>query len=135
MNKPLLKQIVALIEAEPKRMCMEGFFSRTLPQREMPRGGVVACIAGWAVILKERKPKESFSQVRCRLFEETDPMGIFEMEDKGASALKITVKQAIRLFYASAWPRRFADAYYNAEVKERAAVVVRRLKYFIRTGQ
>ncbi len=132
MNKPLLKHIIALIEAEPKRIWMGTWFARGVLKEYMPPCGTVACIAGWALILSERKPNESFSVVRDRCRKT-----VIDPQARGATALGITERQSERLFYHTSWPRRFArpygKSYENAE--QRSRVVVRRIRHFMRTGK
>lgn len=135
MNKPLLRQIIATIEAEPRRLRMEAWFTKHTNQ--LPRCGTVACIAGWALVLHEHKPGVPFKRVRdaIQLRHSTD-IDFGDFLSVGAKALGLTEAQSYRLFYLGAWPTVLFAAYNLAKTPAtRASVTVRRIKHFMRTGQ
>ncbi len=135
MNKPLLRKVIAVIEAEPRRIRMESWYSSQLSKQEVPRCGTVGCIAGWALLLDARHKPESYAatmkRVKARNYEST-----YTYHEQAAKVVGLSVARSYRLFFTYGWPEHLFAAYHVAKTPaERACAVVRRIKHFMRTGE
>jgi len=116
----LLRKVKKMILAQPKRFDMDSFGRRVPAEEGGPRCGTVACIAGWAVILKKKVPRNPHAEM--------PPIG----REDGMEALDIDYDQAARLFYDEEWPEQFRD-YVADGSKESACIAARRIEHFIKT--
>jgi hypothetical protein len=122
MNVKLLRKVKRLILAEPKRFDMDTFGRRRDPKANdnAPRCGTVGCIAGWAVILTKRIPRNPKAE-----------MPTIDHND-GMEALNISDGEAKLLFYAVEWPEKFSA--YVADGSEKSAkIAAQRIEHFIKT--
>lgn len=138
MNTKLLRQVRAHILDEPRRLRME---HGIMPQhgKNAPACGTVGCIAGWTVILGNKKPTETIKDMIARLAIPRSETSRRErswsaVEDMATELLEIVPASAERLFYTWEWPQDLKDAYAVAGTAAgRARIAARRITRFIRT--
>lgn len=135
MNRKLLRQIMATILEEPRRLDMGQWLRRRSHCRDerdffrwqrlsaIPKCGTVGCIAGWAINLTmpERVPEE---------------FGPEWAANTAGAKLGLTAVQGARLFWVYKWPHDLTQALDATKpgTKEHALVVARRIRRFIRTN-
>ena len=126
MNVELLTRVRDQILSEPTSLDMSVFIAGGVRAERQhgwppPRCGTMACIAGWAVILKRGVDRA------------------FESDDVWTTArndLEITSVQSTALFMSSMWPEPF-NAQYKAAKKSKdartlARITANRIDHFIR---
>lgn len=129
INVELLERVKAHILEEPTRFDMGDFviqgeylenFAANFG-RPIPPCGTIACIAGWAVLLSEGQTSGAGSDVQA----------------EAEALLGLSVEQRERLFYTSNWPKKFNEAYRDAEdvrLPAAALAAARRIDHFIKTN-
>lgn len=138
MNTKLLRQVRAHILGEPRRLRMEHGIK---PQRGKgaPPCGTVGCIAGWAVILANKKRSETIKDMIDRMSIPRSETSRRErswsaVKDMATELLEIVPASADRLFYTLEWPQDLKDAYAVAGTAAgRARITARRIARFIKT--
>jgi hypothetical protein len=95
VNTTLLRQVQAVILAEPKRVDMSIWQVRDVPVHNLPECGTVGCIAGWADILNRTNGSCDSATIRA-LPVSLDP------ERAGAAALDLDYPKL--LFFSRNWP-------------------------------
>jgi len=91
INVRLLRRIQKQILKEPRQFIMSRYFAHS---QRIPNCNTAACIAGWAIALKEGiTPKAAANS--------------FVPYSDGQDALGLTINQAERLFLPANWPNRF----------------------------
>lgn len=136
MNIKLLRRVKRHILAEPKRINM--YFPVRVGQmgRGAPPCGTIGCIAGWAVLLAERKGREMPGLTWRRILDrrEAPDMDWDDFKPIAIRRLKLTAEQAHRLFHVINWPRTFTVQYEKARTpKKMASVTAERIDHFIKT--
>lgn len=134
-NVPLLRQIMRLWKAQPKRLRMEEFLIVGVPPHHGgPPCGTIGCIAGWASVLKEKMNLgKGATLVTAALVAQNEPQ---TMHNLGREALGLTDAQADRLFYHWDWPSKYEEAYDMAKTPTaRVRATCARINHFIRTGR
>jgi hypothetical protein len=122
----LLREVQAHILEEPRSFDLEKYLE--LAEKDDPSGppcGTVACIAGWVVMLGDKSfVPDSLLQTYASI-----PL-------RAQKLLGIGEMQSLKLFLGVNWPREFRVQYGFAIGKPaEAAVAVRRIDHFIRTGE
>lgn len=138
MQVKLLRQVKAHILDEPRRLHMD---HGLMPKygKDAPACGTVGCIAGWTVVLANKKRTESAKATIKRLKiprSESLPRerSWSAIEDMATEILGIRSSAAERLFYTWNWPNALVSAYRSASsAAERAKITARRIERFIRT--
>jgi hypothetical protein len=135
MNVKLLRKIKSAILREPKRIDMHRSIGQEYSQ-DGPRCGTVGCIAGWTLLLSERKPHEAWHKTRERARADS----WWSMATRAIRLLRITSYQGKKLFHVENWPDRtlteqYNDAAFSCQHKAMAKIVAKRIDQFIRDGQ
>lgn len=139
----LLRRIEDQILEEPKRLDMDDWgnaFEKT--GNGVPACKTQGCIAGWAILLKDRK----FWKDLVDIAEESGIAGIAynlgqSPADKGRELLDLTHDESEKLFYINemddeglGWPVKFSKQYRSAKTAAgRARATVNRIEHFIKT--
>lgn len=101
---------------------MDIFFERdgefVYPKCQEDYCGTACCIAGYAIKLA---------------FPKGLPIEHLNLCDTAAEILRISEKEAERLFYIDKWPTQFLDKYIDYET--RRIGTVERIEHFIKTGE
>lgn len=136
MNTKLLLKVKRHILAEPKRIDMDIPVSTSEWRHLMPPCGTVGCIAGWTVILANRKGREAPTKTWER-FESKEIISDYTWQTVRRHAirlLRLTDRQATVLFHVPQWPQEFLDAYEKAKrPSTRAKVTAGMIYHFIKT--
>lgn len=158
MNEKLLREIADLIVAHPKKFEMRNAFTGLGAWGRFEHGdprwsedwhecGTAACIAGWAVALKEIEERLNKSaadiisatddQVQESLVISADmPWGAVHHD--AVELLQLDSHAAERLFYVIEWPSQFQEAMELArrhrDLQKQAEIARDRILYFISTG-
>lgn len=136
MNKELLLRVKAHILEEPRRLNMSNWIQNaeaglcvsyefesgeldihTLSKDEVPPCGTVACIAGWACLLSDKKVRN------------------YSAESTAIRSLNITFGQSEKLFFPYGWPNKADYEEYQScgNAEQRAQIVARVIDGFIAT--
>lgn len=132
--KTRLEAVAMAIEAEPKRIDMDAWLHLRLIGRQdlagefYPECGIVGCIAGWVVALSVQQDHTALRDI--------DDIG-----DQAQAMIGITADERNRLFYTEGWPEQFLDegalfiaGRHEPQTPEYAAIVAKRIRYFIQTN-
>ncbi len=144
MNTKLLRKIQKAIIKYPDQFDMSNWFEK---KKGIGRCGTSACLAGWAVTIKNRSQNplkvalELFPRDAYRFNIESAPYlgGRFnsEMENLGMEYLEISKREAERLFFTTCWPQKYESVYLNAirakHYKKAARIAFNRINHFIKT--
>lgn len=153
MNVKLLKQIAKEVLKRWKQIDMERWFE---PEDGAGPCGTTACIAGWALTLKNKAVTRGKPLIAARMLSRRfgsphrlfpdSPLGLTDTaKDKvpilGRRVLGLSRGQSTRLFYSDDWPEQFRMGfnlnYRGREVhpgtKAYARVVHDRIMHFIKT--
>lgn len=136
-NVPLLRQIMRLWKAQPKRLRMDEFLRLDVSKEwDAPPCGTVGCIAGWAAVLKEKMNLGKGATLATAALAARNTHCNSSMDYPGQKALNLTDKQTDRLFFLGEWPRKYRKAYDDANTaKDRVRATCARINHFIRTGR
>lgn len=128
LNVRLLRRIQKHILAEPRRFVMGNFVNHGEPgtsvliddeRTTFPSCGTAACIAGWACLLTDTKPR-----------------GRFSWGSAARKVLRLSNLQACDLFSTTFWPNKYGSDFYRAKtVRGRVNAAVRRIDHLIKTGE
>lgn len=125
MNIRLLRRIQKVILEEPKRIRMGTWVTKhhEIPLEQLPACNTIACIAGWAVSLKEKRLAEQLERIWL------------DVEDRACEALELKTQSADKLFYSTRWPEKFQARLGRCKEGSRpyAKVVSDRIEHFITT--
>lgn len=123
INVKLLRKVKKHILEEPSRFFMNSVIVRGAPgakvtldgiEREIPKCGTAACIAGWA----------------CILSGETEPIGMSRAE----KLLGLDDHGGTRLFVEDCWPDKFHRRWQQSKTLiTRAKIAAERIDHFIAT--
>lgn len=147
MNVPLLRKVQAYILTNPEHFNQ----SRWCDEAAC---GTVACIAGWALILRSREPlpRRGLSPIEAlrRITRITIPPSIRSISDlpeqisdriyprihgDATRALKLEPHIAQRVFHIDMWPEPFQTLHKAApSPSTRACVAAARIEYLIQNG-
>jgi hypothetical protein len=137
LNRELIKQIIDIIEDEPKRLEMSTWVLNPLKSQQAPSCGTTGCIAGWAVMLNLRrdavlaKRKIDAEKIYDRLNKRNK-----DMEGEGMRLLGLPYDIAPTVFYYDQWPEPFQRRYMAAATpKARARATVARLRHLLNRGE
>ncbi len=133
MNIKLLRAVKRAILAEPKRLNMHTCMLHRRG-RGAPRCGTVGCIAGWALLIDNRKRGQTFAQVERRL--NFGVLGEWHTHfgPLARELLGLTRRQASQLFLLEGWPTSLRRAYDRAPTFQgRAVACAERIDLFIKT--
>lgn len=119
LNVALLQKVKAHILEEPNRFAMEDFWlsggcllaaieGKEIRPRKIPACGTVACIAGWACLLKGIPTRDICHTRAAKLLRIPFNSG------QGGS---------YSLFYSDSWPYKFRDKYNAARTAEQQTKV------------
>lgn len=133
----LVRRVERVILREPRKFDMDfllmKYNSKEAAKRRLGRSAppcnTVGCIAGWAVLLSDRK------NIEWGRFDSDTKEPYMDVWQRGAELLGLERGEAGKLFNASQWPGEFYKRYENARGKlGRAKVTVERLEHYIHTG-
>ena len=136
MNTRLLRKVIKSIKEEPRRLKMQSWGQKVRPSNpKNPPCGTKACIAGHVAFCSGQL---AFNKSGLAEIKDNPGIGIMEWaEDK----LDLSRTQTGKLFFFQCWnggvgwPRKFSTAYNKSKnAKQRAAVTIKRIEHFIRTG-
>lgn len=129
VNKTLFRAIRNHILEEPRRY-NQGVAIEKVTKRTSPCG-TQACLLGWAVILSGKKP-----EVRpCACGNPACTFNIETTYELGARVLRLTERQALRVYSDGEWPDKFQEPMNRAgNATERARAAADYINYIIRTG-
>lgn len=123
MNIELLREVQAQLREEGNVDMHTWYRKHDLARGDLPSScGTVGCIAGWAVILKEKE----------HITHPATLTSAGKVAEVGTKLLGINPEQGSRLFYVTHWPEEWRLRYKAAMIGcERAKVVHDYIDYFI----
>jgi len=121
MNKKAFREVEKFITKEARHLNMASWLAET----DKPCG-TTCCLAGAAYLIKNNQSVRDYND---KLYPGTD-----KIIDDAKQFLGIDESESQSLFFWAFWPEKFRREYIKARgQKGRAAVVVRRIEYFIKT--
>lgn len=137
-----LEAVIECIKEEPKRLSMADWgtvyniksknFKEQAREDDLPKCGTVACIAGWVVLLENRKKR--LTAARKAAEKNGSSHSPDDLDILACEFMDMDMETGGKLFFTGSWPDPFSGQYEEADTaRGRMKATVDRIKHFIKT--